>query len=84
MPRLKPTPEVAAAARFDGLLHAGRMQQGLTVEQMCARAGFSSRTYQKRKSEPELYSVGEIRSLSRIGGIPLRELMAALVPSIEE
>ena len=50
MPRLKPTPELAAAARFDGLLHAGRMQQGLTVEQMCARAGFSSRTYQKRKS----------------------------------
>ena len=84
MPRLNAAPEKQAAARFEGLLARGRMQQGLTVREMCRRAGFTSRKYEYRKEEPEGYTVAEIRTLSRVCGISVGELLGALVPSLED
>ena len=84
MPRLNASPEMQTAARFEGLLARGRMQQGLTVREMCRRAGFTDRKYAYRKRAPEGYTIEEIRTLSRVVGVPLRELIAALVPGVEE
>lgn len=84
MPRLNASPKEQAAARFEGLLAAGRMQQHLSVSEMCKRAGFTGRKYSYRKRDPEGYTIEEIRTLSLVVGVPVRELLAALVPSIEE
>ena len=84
MPRLKASAAEQAAARFEGLLAAGRMQSGLTITGMCERVGINRRTYEKRRGDPERwYTVGELRKLARVTGIPLRELLGALVPSAD-
>lgn len=78
MPRLKPSRADARRAEVEGLICRGMVQQGLTYAVLAKRLGVTSVTLKSRRAEPETFTVGEIRKLSKILGIPEREFAECL------
>lgn len=69
MPRInKATPKEKARAAFEGVLREGMLKQRLTHEELAKRMEINPTTWRSRRKDPDTFTVGELKKLSRITG----------------
>lgn len=79
MPRInKATEAERVCNKFEGILHEYRLNQGLDYEELASRMGMSGPTLRKKRKNVDELTVGDIKKLCRITGMPLISTIATV------
>lgn len=75
MPKLKPTATEMMNREVRASLKAGQERRAMSDENTAKYIGMCTKTYQKKKRSPDLFTIGDLRNLVKVFKVPDSDLL---------